>query len=307
MKRKLAVLSLLLFTTVFTSGCSGVSDLFNKNGSTEQAENDSKASDEKSNTSTKSNKKDDSKDKDSDTSNSSAESSSEKNPFDTAIHKVTELPQLAGVQKGDTIATIHTNMGDIKVWFFPKYAPKAVENFTTHAKEGYYDNVIFHRVINQFMIQGGDPQGTGTGGESIWGKEFENEVDSNLRSFRGALCMANAGADTNGSQFYIVQNNDIGDSLKEGLINIASQKDEEYYTTTDGKKITIGDVFPQEVIDEYVDNGGYPSLDFQYTIFGQVYEGMDVVDKIAAVETDENDKPVKDVVIESIDVDVYKK
>ena len=92
--------------------------------------------------------------------------------------EVTELPQLEGVKKGDTIATIHTNYGDIKVWFFPKYAPKAVENFTTHAKEGYYNGLIFHRVINNFMIQGGDP--TGAGGESIWGKEFENEVNLNL-------------------------------------------------------------------------------------------------------------------------------
>ena len=90
--------------------------------------------------------------------------------------EVTELPQLEGVKKGDTIATIHTNYGDIKVWFFPKYAPKAVENFTTHAKEGYYNGLIFHRVINNFMIQGGDPTGTGAGGESIWNKPFENEV-----------------------------------------------------------------------------------------------------------------------------------
>ena len=139
--------------------------------------------------------------------------------------EVTELPQLEGVKKGDTIATIHTNYGDIKVWFFPKYAPKAVENFTTHAKEGYYNGLIFHRVINNFMIQGGDPTGTGAGGESIWGKEFENEVNLNLRSFRGALCMANAGPDTNGSQFYIVQNPDIGDEMKSQLEEL-SKSDE---------------------------------------------------------------------------------
>ena len=145
--------------------------------------------------------------------------------------EVTELPQLEGVKKGDTIATIHTNYGDIKVWFFPKYAPKAVENFTTHAKEGYYNGLIFHRVINNFMIQGGDPTGTGAGGESIWGKEFENEVNLNLRSFRGALCMANAGPDTNGSQFYIVQNKNVGNMFD----SIDSAKNEIYYSKTENK------------------------------------------------------------------------
>ncbi len=211
---------------------------------------------------------------------------------------VTELPQLKGVQKGDTIATIHTNMGDIKVWFFPKYAPKAVENFTTHAKEGYYDNVIFHRVIDNFMIQGGDPEGTGMGGESIWGAEFENEVSYNLRNFRGALCMANAGPDTNGSQFYIVQNKDIGDDYKQQFASLDKSEDI-------GNGLKAGDIFTDEVIAEYTNNGGYPTLDMGYTVFGQVYEGMDVVDAIAAVETDDNDKPLNDVVITSIDVGTY--
>jgi cyclophilin family peptidyl-prolyl cis-trans isomerase len=219
---------------------------------------------------------------------------------------VTELPQLDGVKVGDTIATIHTNMGDIKVWFFPKYAPKAVENFTTHAKEGYYDNVIFHRVINNFMIQGGDPLGTGTGGESIWGKDFENEVSFNLRSFRGALCMANSGGtSSNGSQFYIVQNPDVGDQLRSQLEELEKTPDEVVYD--DGSvQLTSAEVFPKSVIDEYSNNGGYPTLDMGYTIFGQVYEGMDVVDKIAAVETDSSDKPTTDVVIKSIEVGTYQ-
>lgn len=216
--------------------------------------------------------------------------------------KVTELPQLNGVKTGDTIATIKTNYGNIKVWFFPEYAPKAVENFTTHATEGYYDNVIFHRVINDFMIQGGDPQGTGIGGESIWGADFENEVTPNLRSFRGALCMANAGPDTNGSQFYIVQSKDA----KTALDSFKSQVDEDLFNT----------VYPANVVEAYEKNGGFPSLDFGfgllqgstnygYTIFGQVYEGMDVVDKIAAVETNDSDKPLEDVVIEGIEVGTY--
>ncbi len=206
-------------------------------------------------------------------------------------YNVTELPQLDGVKSGDTIATIKTNHGDIKVWFFPEYAPKAVENFTTHAKEGYYDNLIFHRVINEFMIQGGDPKGTGTGGESIWGADFENETTPNLRSFRGSLCMANAGPDTNGSQFYIVQSNDAKTSLN----MIKEQYGDETFNT----------LYPEDVVKAYEEKGGFPSLDFGYTIFGQVYEGMDVVDEIAAVQTGDNDKPVEDVVIEGMEVGTY--
>ena len=88
--------------------------------------------------------------------------------------------QTESVKCGDTVATIHTTMGDIKVKLFPQRAPKAVENFVTHAKSGYYDGIIFHRVIKDFMIQGGDPTATGMGGESIWGKSFEDEFDVKL-------------------------------------------------------------------------------------------------------------------------------
>jgi len=100
--------------------------------------------------------------------------------------------------------TLHTNNGDITLKLYDDKAPKACENFATHAANGYYDNVIFHRVIDRFMIQGGDPTGTGRGGESIWKKNFEDEVDNGL-SFnkKGILAMANAGPGTNGSQFFI--------------------------------------------------------------------------------------------------------
>lgn len=201
-----------------------------------------------------------------------------------------ELIQLTGVQKGETVATIHTNMGDVKLRLFPQYAPKAVENFVTHAKEGYYDGITFHRVISEFMIQAGDPTGTGAGGESIWGKPFENEVTPALRNFRGALCMANAGADTNSSQFYIVQCTDIGDDFKSQLEQLRTEKNE---------------MFGSAVIDEYINNGGCPFLDFSYTVFGQVYEGMDVVDAISAVETDSSDKPKTDVIIDTIEISEY--
>lgn len=107
--------------------------------------------------------------------------------------------------KGDTVALIKTNKGDIKIRLFPDKAPKTVENFVTHSKNGYYNGIIFHRVIKGFMIQGGDPTGTGRGGESIWGKGFEDEFSPELHNFRGALSMANTGMPfSNGSQFFIV-------------------------------------------------------------------------------------------------------
>lgn len=103
-----------------------------------------------------------------------------------------------------TAATIHTSMGDIAIRMFPQYAPKAVENFTIHAREKYYNNIIFHRVIRKFMIQTGDPLGDGTGGESIWGREFEDEFTPELRHDKPYMVsMANAGPGTNASQFFI--------------------------------------------------------------------------------------------------------
>ncbi len=101
-------------------------------------------------------------------------------------------------------AVIHTNQGDITVELYPKIAPLAVKNFIGLAKRGYYNNTIFHRVIKGFMIQGGDPTGTGRGGESIWKKEFKNEYAPNVVFDRpGILAMANRGPNTNGSQFFI--------------------------------------------------------------------------------------------------------
>jgi peptidylprolyl isomerase domain and WD repeat-containing protein 1 len=112
-----------------------------------------------------------------------------------------------------TSAVIHTTLGDIFIKLFPNAAPKAVENFATLSNSGYYDDTIFHRVIpkylvtvdltnDRFMIQGGDPLGDGTGGESIWGRKFEDEI-SDLKHAKYTLSMANAGPNTNGSQFFI--------------------------------------------------------------------------------------------------------
>ncbi|KAI8629370.1 hypothetical protein F5Y19DRAFT_79474 [Xylariaceae sp. FL1651] len=111
----------------------------------------------------------------------------------------------AGVNKAETgtAAVIHTSYGDIHIRLFPDAAPKAVENFVTHSKRGYYNSTIFHRVIRKFMIQGGDPLGDGTGGESIWGREFEDEFSTLKHDKPYTVSMANAGPNTNGSQFFI--------------------------------------------------------------------------------------------------------
>lgn len=191
--------------------------------------------------------------------------------------------QLEKCVQGDTSATIKTNMGEIKIRLFPKYAPKAVENFVTHAKEGYYNGLIFHRVIENFMIQGGDPNGTGTGGESIWGEPFEDEFTPELHNLRGALSMANAGPGTNGSQFFIVQAKEVSEDMLEQL----RMANEQY--------------FPTECIEAYEKMGGTPWLDYHHTVFGQVFEGMETVDAVAGVPADYfTNKPKTDVTIESI-------
>lgn len=192
--------------------------------------------------------------------------------------------QLKPLEAGDTLATIKTNMGEIKIKLFPAEAPKTVENFTTHAKNGYYDGLIFHRVIKDFMIQGGDPTGTGMGGESIWGHSFEDEFDVKLHNINGALSMANAGPNTNGSQFFIVQADNVPGNMLEQMKEMPES-------------------FPEDIVKAYEEKGGTPWLDFRHTVFGQVVEGIDVVDSIADVEVGTADKPLDDVIIETITVE----
>ncbi len=104
----------------------------------------------------------------------------------------------------EPVVILETNQGNIEIELMPKVAPKACENFTQLAEKGYYNGIIFHRVIKEFMIQGGDPTGTGTGGASIWGKEFEDETNPDVKFNKpGILAMANSGRNTNGSQFFI--------------------------------------------------------------------------------------------------------
>ncbi len=191
-------------------------------------------------------------------------------------------------KSGDTLAVFHTSMGDITVKLFGDIAKRTVENFTTHAKNGYYNGQIFHRVINEFMIQGGDPTGTGMGGESIWGGSFEDEFSPLLHNLRGALCMANAGPNTNGSQFFIVQAHTTDENMLMQLKQLGEENG-----------------FPEGIAEAYEEMGGTPWLDFRHTVFGQVTDGLDVLDNIAGVKVGPNDKPLNDIVIDSIEIKTF--
>lgn len=193
---------------------------------------------------------------------------------------MSQYPQLNLADVKAVQATIKTNQGDIKLQLFPDQAPKTVKNFVELAKQGYYKGVIFHRVIPDFMIQGGDPTGTGAGGESIYGQAFEDEFSEELFNFKGALSMANAGPNTNGSQFFIVTNENVPADMV-------------------GQMKAAG--YPDEVIARYQE-GGTPWLDFHHAVFGQVIEGMDVAQKISQVKRDFRDRPEEDVVIEDVEI-----
>ena len=195
--------------------------------------------------------------------------------------KMSQFPQLNEVNEKNPLVTVHTNLGDFTLELFPEVAPKTVENFVTHAKNGYYNGVIFHRVIEDFMIQGGDPTGTGMGGESIYGRTFEDEFSREAFNLYGTLSMANAGPNTNGSQFFIVTAKQVSAQMLKQL--------------KDGG-------WPEEIVEEYAKVGGTPWLDHRHTVFGRVVEGMDVVLKIEGVERNAQDRPLEDVVIESMDV-----
>ena len=199
------------------------------------------------------------------------------------VEKELHFPQVDIEAVEGPIATIKTNHGDMRIKLFPDHAPKTVANFIALSKDGYYDGVIFHRIIKDFMIQGGDPTGTGMGGESIYGESFKDEFSEELYNVRGALSMANAGPNTNGSQFFIVQNQHLPYSKKE---------------------IARGG-WPEPIAEIYAEQGGTPHLDRRHTVFGQLADeaSYEVLDAIAGVETGAMDKPVKDVVIQTIEIE----
>ena len=192
------------------------------------------------------------------------EDASEDTPVEATIETTEEIemtydktysapPAMNIDEKGNYSAVIETSLGSIEIELFTDIAPITVNNFVNLSNDGYYDNVIFHRVIKGFMIQGGDPSGTGHGEMGKYpGYEFQDELNNPMQYEKGIVAMANRGPNTNGSQFFIM----------------------------------------------HVD---YP-LPYDYTIFGKVSNGIDVVDAIANVQTGDMDKPVDDVVINSVDI-----
>lgn len=223
--------------------------------------------------------------------------------------------QLDKPKNGEEVAVLTTSMGVIKLRLFADAAPKTVENFKGLIQKGYYNNLTFHRVIKDFMIQGGDPKGDGTGGESLWGKPFNDEFNANLVNVRGAVSMANSGANTNGSQFFINQRGTsqaVNWKYFEDAYNAFKQYPDAFIQQYGGNWPDM-----TKVTDDYKKlydaNGGNPNLDGYYgvakighTVFAQVYEGMDVVDKIAATKTDTNDKPVTPVKVIKAEIQKYK-
>lgn len=183
---------------------------------------------------------------------------------------------------GATTATFTTDLGEFSVVLYPEHAPQACENFIALANEGFYDGTALYRIISGFCVQGGlDADGQSS---SAWGgNAFPMETTDSLHHYAGALCAAPGASGTAASPFYIVQAmpSDVTDEM------VAAME-------------TAG--YRQEVIDAYTAAGGVPYLDYTDTVFGQVYDGMDTIDEIAALETDENDAPLEACFVQSIAV-----
>lgn len=242
-----------------------------------------------------------------------------------------ELPEI-----GEEIAVLETSMGNMYIRLFPESAPITVANFKGLVSAGYYNGITFHRVVKDFVIQGGDPKGTGAGGTSVWGGEFEDEFNANLLNIRGSLSMANAGVGTNGSQFFINQNSEPvsknyfdnysviynqleeinGDYLRTQYEQYKSQLTEyadaeayvkamidQYIVTQQG--LILSDLVSDEAWEIYKNCGGNINLDGAFkggygghSVFGQVFKGISVLDAIAGVQVNaETEKPLTDVII----------
>ena len=204
-------------------------------------------------------------------------------PGNEKLNVTSDEIQFAQPQQGDTVAEITTDKGVIKAVLFPDIAPKAVASFTHLANGGYFDGITFHRAIEDMLVQSGSFDGSRSGGKSAWELEFEDEFSDQLHHYNGALSMANHGEDTNGSQFFFV------------TAPIGSVSDETAQQMSDAGWRT-------EVQDAYKQAGGLPSLDWRYTVFGQIYDGLGVAYDISRVKTDADGKPVDDVLIQSVKV-----
>lgn len=236
--------------------------------------------------------------------------------------------QLDMPNDGETIAIVHTSLGDITMRLFPEQAPKTVTNFINLAKDGKYNNTSFHRVIRDFVIQGGHcgNDENNVNGISSYGSEFEDEFCDKLFNIRGAVAMANNDTDSNGSQFFINQTNaetfkaDGGWSKLENMwsevkTQLYNYKDSELlsaFIQKNGTNCYNTDIIPQGVKTLYEENGGNPYLDGAYnavdrghTVFAQVIDGMDVVDKISVVNVDDDNIPKETILIKSVEITEY--
>ena len=196
--------------------------------------------------------------------------------------------QLAAPAEGETIAIFDTSLGEIRARLFSQSAPLAAANFVALAEKGYYDGLVFHRSVYGFVVQSGDGSGEGLSGRTIWGEPYPVEYSSQVHHYAGALCAAFSQDEpvSGSSQFYFVA------ALPGSL-------------TAELRAQLEAAGWPQETIDAYAAVGGLPYLDNTDTVFGQVYEGMEVVDAIARAETDENDRPVEEITLNSVVITSY--
>lgn len=196
----------------------------------------------------------------------------------------TDTDQLAMPAEGEEIAIITTDKGVMYMRLFPEDAPKAVENFKLLSQNGYYNGLLFHRVIANYLVQTGDPNGDGTGGNDAWGGKFTMEISKTLYHYKGAVGMARSEAyDSQGSQFYIIAR---------GYASVGTVK-------------TMKELGQTEVAENYETYGGAPEFDGEYSIFGQIFAGYTVLNDLSYAETDDNDKPVEDEKIVSIEFKDY--
>ena len=224
--------------------------------------------------------------------------------------------QLELPEKGEEIAVITMKSGEIiKLRFFPNEAPKAVYSFKKHALDGYYDGLTFHRVIENFMVQGGDPTGTGYAGESVWEEAFPDEFSPNLLNIDGSVSMANSGPNTNGSQFFIncTQGAAIDWDSYQQVFEVYKQDPDAFKVMYSSKWVDM-DLVTDDMKNLYTEHGGNLHLDGYYstdktghTVFAQVCEGMDGVEALSKAPVDpQSSKPLEDMVMEKVEIVAYE-
>ena len=217
--------------------------------------------------------------------NGTADDTNEDNGYPADETQLSPDYQLAAPSSGDPIAIINTSVGTMKFKLFPENAPKAVKNFTTKAKDGYYNGMKFPYLDDYYLQSDGNM-------ETIYGEGFEREFSINLHNYLGALGVCSSGAgNTSSNQFYIITHKKVADDIIEAMHGEQAQ--------------SLGLGFSDEIIEKYASFGGDPTLDGQYAVFGQMYEGLEIIDKLLTLEVDENGAPLQDIIINSIETGNY--